>query len=152
MLEKMVKSRNKKGFTLMEMLIVIAIIAILIAIATPVMMGQLKKAKAVADGASLSSANSVAAVYLLENSIAKDKEDATATTDAIVKAATDAGVSDTSTLDGGKIGCAWVAGKTAYVFYYGESLAAGHTMAYYQAIAQGLSEDDAKTKDAAAKK
>ena len=39
------KRTSKKGFTLMEMLIVIAIIAILIAIAIPVFTAQLNKAK-----------------------------------------------------------------------------------------------------------
>lgn len=42
---KDMKKTSKKGFTLMEMLIVIAIIAILIAIAIPVFTAQLNKAK-----------------------------------------------------------------------------------------------------------
>ena len=36
--------KNKKGFTLMEMLIVVAIIAVLVAIAIPVYQGQVHKA------------------------------------------------------------------------------------------------------------
>jgi len=62
MKEKMntlVKTRNKKGFTLMEMLIVVAIIAILIAIAIPVFTNQLNKAKAATDQANVRSAYSV---------------------------------------------------------------------------------------------
>lgn len=43
--------RERKGFTLMEMLIVVAIIAVLVAIAIPVFMGQLNKAKEAADEA-----------------------------------------------------------------------------------------------------
>ena len=43
MFEKMVKMRNKKGFTLMELLIVVAIIAILVAISIPVFTSQLEK-------------------------------------------------------------------------------------------------------------
>lgn len=39
------KKMNKKGFTLMEMLIVVAIIAVLIAIAIPVFTAQLEKAR-----------------------------------------------------------------------------------------------------------
>ena len=36
--------KNKQGFTLMEMLIVVAIIAVLVAIAIPVYQGQMHKA------------------------------------------------------------------------------------------------------------
>ena len=40
--------KNKQGFTLMEMLIVVAIIAVLVAIAIPVYQGQVHKAKVAA--------------------------------------------------------------------------------------------------------
>lgn len=46
---------NKKGFTLMEMLIVVAIIAILIAVAIPVFGAQLHKARVATDWANLRS-------------------------------------------------------------------------------------------------
>mgnify|MGYP000809118041 FL=1 len=46
---------NKKGFTLMEMLIVVAIIAILIAVAIPVFSAQLHKARVATDWANLRS-------------------------------------------------------------------------------------------------
>lgn len=45
--------QNKKGFTLMEMLVVIAIIAVLVGIAIPVYNAQLHKAKVAADWANL---------------------------------------------------------------------------------------------------
>ena len=45
------KKNNNKGFTLMEMLIVVAIIAILIAIAIPTFTNSLNKAKDAADEA-----------------------------------------------------------------------------------------------------
>ncbi len=45
--------RNNKGFTLMEMLIVVAIIAILVAIAIPTFSGALTKAKEAADVANV---------------------------------------------------------------------------------------------------
>ena len=50
------KLTNKKGFTLMEMLIVVAIIAILIAIAIPVFGAQLEKAREATDAANIRAA------------------------------------------------------------------------------------------------
>ncbi len=52
----MKKLKNSKGFTLMEMLIVVAIIAILVAIAIPAFSGQLEKAREAADMANVRSA------------------------------------------------------------------------------------------------
>lgn len=54
------QKRGKKGFTLMEMLIVVAIIAILIAIAIPVFTTQLNKSKQAADEANARSLYAVA--------------------------------------------------------------------------------------------
>ena len=45
--------RNQKGFTLMEMLIVVAIIAVLVAVAIPVYTAQLHKARVTADWANV---------------------------------------------------------------------------------------------------
>lgn len=50
------KINNKKGFTLMEMLIVVAIIAVLVAIAIPVFNGALTKSKEAADVANIRAA------------------------------------------------------------------------------------------------
>ena len=47
------KMKNSKGFTLMEMLIVVAIIAVLVAIAIPVFNGALTKSKEAADVANV---------------------------------------------------------------------------------------------------
>ena len=47
---------NRKGFTLMEMLIVVAIIAILVAIMIPTFTAQLEKAREAADIANIRSA------------------------------------------------------------------------------------------------
>ena len=49
------KLKNKKGFTLMEMLIVVAIIVILLAIAIPAFNGSLRKARLAADEANVRS-------------------------------------------------------------------------------------------------
>jgi type IV pilus assembly protein PilA len=60
------KRKNNRGFTLMEMLIVVAIIAILIAIAIPAFSGSLTKAQESADAANLRSAK---AAVVVENTI-----------------------------------------------------------------------------------
>ena len=72
------KKMNKKGFTLAELLIVLAILAILIAIAIPVFSAQLENARRQADHANLRSAY---AVVQTANILGLDKiEGNTATT------------------------------------------------------------------------
>lgn len=62
------KLKSKKGFTLAELLIVIAIIGVLVAIAIPVFSSQLDKAKEAVDDANLRSATSMAMiVHMTEN-------------------------------------------------------------------------------------
>ena len=67
------KLNNKKGFTLMEMLIVVAIIVVLVAIAIPVFTGQIEKANQ-------ATAYAEAVVSALEND-----GNGTATTDSVMK-------------------------------------------------------------------
>lgn len=62
--------KNKKGFTLMEMLIVIAIIVILVAIAVPTFTTQLGKANEAADAANLRAAKAQASVEYLSQELA----------------------------------------------------------------------------------
>jgi len=65
MLQKMYKKMNKKGFTLMEMLIVVAIIAILIAIAIPTFTSSIEKAKKATDDANFRTLKAIiTAAYL----------------------------------------------------------------------------------------
>lgn len=52
MISKLLK-KNEKGFTLMEMLIVVAIIAVLVAIAIPTFTSSLNRAKAATDAANI---------------------------------------------------------------------------------------------------
>ena len=74
MISKLLK-KNKKGFTLMEMLIVVAIIAVLVAIAIPTFSNALTKAKVSADKANVRAYYAeVAANYML----AETEADATA--------------------------------------------------------------------------
>lgn len=66
MLQKLLDKKNRKGFTMIEMLIVVAIIAILIAIAIPMYMGMLEKSRETADLANIRSAYAEAMVYALD--------------------------------------------------------------------------------------
>lgn len=70
------KKMNNKGFTLMEMLIVVAIIAVLVAIAIPVFSAQLEKAREAVDAANLRTAYAeVMADVMLGNADASQSVD-----------------------------------------------------------------------------
>ena len=60
------KKTNKKGFTLMEMLIVVAIIAILVAISIPVFTSQLDKARQATDEANIRAAKAAAVLAFID--------------------------------------------------------------------------------------
>ena len=60
------KKQNKKGFTLIEMLVVIAIIAVLVAIIIPTVTSATVKASAATDAANLRSILAVANTVLLD--------------------------------------------------------------------------------------
>ena len=62
----MKKSRN--GFTLAELLIVVAIIGVLVAISIPIFSGQLDKAKIATDQANVRSAKAAAVAEFLTSS------------------------------------------------------------------------------------
>lgn len=66
MMNKMRKMKNKKGFTLMEMLIVVAIIAILVAIAIPTFASSLNKARVATDEANIRSGYASVMVKVLD--------------------------------------------------------------------------------------
>ena len=66
------KFTNKKGFTLMEMLIVVAIIAVLVAIAIPTFAAALDKAKAATDLANIRSGYANAQVIAITEAEAGD--------------------------------------------------------------------------------
>lgn len=60
------KFRNKKGFTLIEMLIVVAIIAILIAVSIPLVSGALESARDATDRANERAAKAEGALYYMQ--------------------------------------------------------------------------------------
>lgn len=62
--------RNKKGFTLAELLIVVAIIAVLVAIAIPIFTAQIEKAAEATDLANMRSSYAEAQVKVLEGDAA----------------------------------------------------------------------------------
>jgi prepilin-type N-terminal cleavage/methylation domain-containing protein len=62
----MFKKLNKKGFTLAELLIVVAIIGVLVAISIPIFTSQLEKARDAADAANLRAAYAEASAKVLE--------------------------------------------------------------------------------------
>ena len=66
------KFTNKKGFTLMEMLIVVAIIAVLIAIAIPTFASQLNRSKASADAANIRAGYADLQLKILTETIGTD--------------------------------------------------------------------------------
>ena len=63
----MLNRKNKKGFTLAELLIVVAIIAILVAIAVPIFVGSLKDAEEATKNANIRAVRSAAAVAILKD-------------------------------------------------------------------------------------
>lgn len=65
----MKKLMNKKGFTLMEMLIVVAIIVILVAIAIPTFSSSLDDAKEAADDANMRGAKGIAVTMQLADGL-----------------------------------------------------------------------------------
>ena len=68
----MIKIRNRKGFTLAELLIVVAIIAVLVAIAIPVFTTQLEKSREATDIANVRSAYAGQMAEFIANGTAAD--------------------------------------------------------------------------------
>ena len=95
------KKNNKKGFTLAELLIVVAIIAVLVAIAIPIFTSQLEKSR---DAVSISNIRAAyaeaSAAYLTSNGNDVEEEGGKVTIDADAKTATVTGVAFKGTQSG----------------------------------------------------
>ena len=78
MQELMNKRRNQKGFTLAELLIVVAIIAVLVAIAIPIFTTQLEKSREATDKANIRSAYAEVSAALLDNEASAESKTVTA--------------------------------------------------------------------------
>ena len=59
--------RNRKGFSLVELIVVIVILGILVAIAVPSLVGYIKKANVAADMAAASGLSNAAMAYVTEH-------------------------------------------------------------------------------------
>ena len=68
------KQNNKKGFTLAELLIVVAIIAVLVAIAIPVFTTQLEKSREATDAANVRAAYATLVTQYLDKGEAAQME------------------------------------------------------------------------------
>ena len=89
----MKKLTNKKGFTLIEMLVVIAIIAVLVAIIIPVVTNSTVKAAAAANAANMRSFKSeITTLFLQEQGIEDDDKNIIVGTDNAVSFPTDTNV------------------------------------------------------------
>lgn len=130
---KKMKKLNKKGFTLIEMLVVIAIIAILVAIIIPTVTSATTKAKASTDAANLRSAKAVITIGVLDGTY--DAEN--------LPTYEDCGIPETSKLDGGSFKCEITAGTgdnstgSTIKVYYGDN-----DISYYSEKAGGEAEGD----------
>ena len=67
----MMKARRKKGFTMAELLIVVAIVGVLVAISIPIFSKQLEKARDATSVANLRSAYAEAMAAYMTNDVAK---------------------------------------------------------------------------------
>jgi len=134
------KKTNKKGFTLIEMLIAVAIIAVLAAIIIPTVSFSTKKAKAATDAANLRAAKAVISIGLLDGSIAEDAlEDDSDAKKAVLELCD---IPLTSKYDDQEFDFDFTDTDDSYSeveVTYGE-----HTISYYAALAEGKSEDEAE--------
>jgi len=73
------KKLHNRGFTLAELLIVVAIIAVLVAIAIPIFTSQLEKSREATDAANIRDAYAEIAVGLLDGSLEKANDSMTVT-------------------------------------------------------------------------
>ncbi|MCI2000460.1 MAG: prepilin-type N-terminal cleavage/methylation domain-containing protein [Clostridia bacterium] len=73
------RKNNKKGFTLAELLIVVAIIAVLVAISIPVFTSKLEKAREATDVANMRAAKAVAVAKYLDSGTDTDSDTGTTT-------------------------------------------------------------------------
>ncbi len=109
----MKKLNNKKGFTLAELLIVVAIIAVLVAISIPIFAAQLEKAREAVDEANIRDAYAVCVASALSEAPPEDvtKNDTDKITYAVDGTGKDYTV--TATIDATQTEAGWKSAATA---------------------------------------
>ena len=139
------KKLNKKGFTLIEMLVVIAIIAILVAIIIPTVSSATGKAKASTDAANLRSAKAALTIEALNGEIKDGDTPSAAHCKVPGKSKYDEKNFSATVVDTSKSGTGDknTTGLEITV-KYGE-----HGIVYYAALADGKTEADAEALEAA---
>lgn len=120
---------NKKGFTLIEMLVVIAIIAILVAIVVPTVTSATTKAQAATDAANLRSAKAVAVIGVLDGTYSATS----------VPTAANLKIPANSKSDNGAFAIT-ISGQEVEVYY------GNHAITYYASIAEGKTADTSNDK------
>ncbi len=137
----MKKRLDKKGFTLIEMLVVIAIIAVLVAVIIPVVVSATTKANAATDAANLRS------VLGQANSLLMTKN-----ADGSLLQSAEFEVGECKTFPGADMYIMYVNPGFIKIFYYDEDNDLYYGLDYFSAIAEkgsttliGLSEADAET-------
>jgi len=126
---------NKKGFTLIEMLVVIAIIAVLVSIIIPVVSGSTDKAAAAANAANLRSMKAEAVTAMLAGKT-------TSTANVTVTYGNDGKVSSIAPTASAPVAkaCGTVAKGTAAKFYLASN---GDVIPYYSTTELSAVPDDA---------
>ena len=135
------KKMNKKGFTLIEMLVVIAIIAVLVAIIIPTVTSATDKAAAATNAANLRSVKAEITTALLSNDAAKYKITPPASTGSpyTVELQTDVSLPTAKkcgvVADGAKIGAYITEDKVVTVFFVQSEKA--YTIDSFVKVAEG---------------
>ena len=104
----MLKKMNKKGFTLAELLIVVAIIAVLVAISIPILTSQLEKAREATDLANIRAAYAEASAAAVAGTTDDAKVTVTGTGDSASYAVTTDPAQSTGAFDKVENNIKWV--------------------------------------------
>ena len=147
------KKMNKKGFTLVEMLVVIAIIAILVSILIPTVLGATKKAKAATDAANLRSELAAFQIdYLTEGAVDDYTQQSSNNAIYIAKKATTAKSISGSVYiaiyvpETGDADAAYVNASTLSAWETAKGKACEKNIAYFAAIADGSGSESTTSK------